>query len=195
MQRWSGPFRIRRSFWAIAIRRALLLNLVDRQIRAVGADGRLVMFVQHPIGPFREQVTAFADEARTVPLLRVQARTLAAVNLVFDVFDLPSEDLLGSVQLRGFRSVVHDRLVVMSPRGEEVGAMEEIGASLVRRIVPFMRSRHRLVMHGQETAVMRQISRVLSTEFELEVRPGPVDPRFVLACALLALMVRARRED
>jgi hypothetical protein len=58
-----------------------------------------------------------------------------------------------------------------------------------------MRSRHRLIMHGQETALVRQISRVVSTEFELEMRPGPVDPRFVLACALLALMVRARRED
>lgn len=190
-----GPFRIRRSFWAIAIRRALLLSPVDREIRALDAAGRLVMFVKHPVIPFPEQVTAFADEAQTVPLFRVQARSFATVNIIFDVVDIARGELLASVQLRGARSMVHDRLIVMTPQGDEIGAMEEIGASLLRRIVPFMRWRHRLVMHGQETAVMRQMSRVVNTELELELRPGPVDPRFVLACALLALMVRARRED
>jgi hypothetical protein len=32
-------------------------------------------------------------------------------------------------------------------------------------------------------------------EFEVVTRPGSIDPRFVLACALLALMAEARRED
>src|SRR5688500_7128098 len=146
VQTWNGRFRIRRSFWAIAIRSALLLDmdLIEREVRVLGADGRLVMFVKHPVVPFHQQLTAFADEAQTVPFFRVQARTLATINLVFDVFDIVSGELLGSLQLRGFRSVVHDRLIVMSPQGDEIGVMEEIGASLLRWLVPFRRSRHRL---------------------------------------------------
>jgi hypothetical protein len=61
--------------------------------------------------------------------------------------------------------------------------------------MPILTSKHSMVLHGQEAARMRQIFRLFIKEFEVEVASSVTDPRFVLACALLALMSEARRED
>jgi hypothetical protein len=36
---------------------------------------------------------------------------------------------------------------------------------------------------------------LFTKEFSVELQPSPLDPRFCLAVALLALMAEARRED
>ena len=48
---------------------------------------------------------------------------------------------------------------------------------------------------GEQVAFIRQVFRFFVKEFDVTLQPSKVDPRFVLAIALLALMAEARRED
>ena len=72
--------------------------------------------------------------------------------------------------------------------------MEEQGAALMRRMFPWLTSKHSIFINGQQAAFVRQRFRFFTKEFEVEMTPGATDPRFVLACALLALIAEARRE-
>jgi hypothetical protein len=183
---WSqSRYRIKRRFW----------SFFERTFRVFTLDGQLIMLVRHPVLRFREEFTVHADEARTVPLLRVKSRQIIAINFTFDIVDAATGAPLGSVQKRGVRSLVRDRFVILDPDGNEVGMMEEQGASILRRFFPILTSRHSVFLHGREAAHLRQIFRLFTKEFEVELAPGLADPRFVLACALLALMAEARRED
>lgn len=65
----------------------------------------------------------------------------------------------------------------------------------LRRIFPWLTSKHAIHINGVQVAFIRQIFRFFTKEFEVELSVGNSDPRFVLACALLALMAEARRED
>jgi hypothetical protein len=58
-----------------------------------------------------------------------------------------------------------------------------------------MTSKHAVFIEGQQVAFIRQIFRFFIKEFDVTLQPTKVDPRFVLAIALLALMAEARRED
>jgi len=183
---WNqSRFRIKRAFW----------SFLERTFRVFTADGQLIMLVKHPILRFREEFKVYADEGQTVPLLLVKSRQIIAINYTFDVIDIASGQLLGTVQKRGVRSIVRDRFVILDPTGTQIGTMEETGASILRHFLPILTSRHSMILHGQEAARMRQIFRLFTKEFEVEVASSQVDPRFVLACALLALMSEARRED
>jgi hypothetical protein len=153
------------------------------------------MVVKHPVLRFREEFKVFADEAQSVPMLLVKSRQIIAINFTFDVIDIASGQALGTVQKRGVRSILRDKFLILDPAGNQIGTMEETGASLLRRFFPILTSRHSLVLHGQEAARMRQIFRLFTKEFEVEMASSQADPRFVLACALLALMSEARRED
>jgi len=172
-----------------------LFSVFERVFRVFTFDGQLIMRVQHPLLRLREEFTVYADEAKTRQLLFIKSRQVIAINFAFEITDLESGQILGSVQKRGLRSIVRDKFIIRDPAGDEIGYMEEQGASLMRRIIPLLTSRHAIFMHGQKVAAIKQIFRFFTKEFEVEMTPGAAEPRFVLACALLALMAEARRED
>jgi len=187
----DGPFeaqesyRIKRPFWSI----------FERTFRIVAPDDRLIMLVRHPIWKLREEFTVWADEARSRPLLQIKARQLIAINFSFDVSDASTGRVLGSVQKQGLRSLVRDKFLILDAGGVEIGHMEEQGASLLRRFVPLLPSKHAVFVGGVQVASVRQIFRFFTKEFDVALAHSTLDPRFVLACALLAVMAEARRED
>ncbi|HWM85317.1 MAG TPA: hypothetical protein VNO33_05750 [Kofleriaceae bacterium] len=183
---WNqSRFRIKRNFWSV----------FERTFRVSTLDGQLIMLVKHPLLRFREEFMVYADEEQTAPLLVVKSRQIIAINFMFDIVDAVTGEPLGSVQKRGVRSLVRDRFLILDPAGNEIGMMEETGASILRRFLPILTSRHSVILNGREAARMRQIFRLFTKEFEIEIAQGVGDPRFILACALLALMAEARRED
>lgn len=181
----QSTYIIKRNFW----------SLFERIFRVLTHDGQIIMFVKHPVFRLREEFKVFADEAQTRPLLTIKSKQVIAINFSFDVTDEMSGRVLGTVQKRGFKSIVRDKFLILDPEGVEIGYMEEQGASILRRFIPLLTSKHAIVMNGAQVAFVRQKFRFFTKEFDVEMTAGTIDPRFVLACALLALIAEARREN
>jgi len=158
-------------------------------------DGQLIMYIQHPLLKLREEFLVWADEARTRPLLRIKSRQAIAINFSYDVADAQTGELLGSVQKNALRSLVRDKFLVLDAHGAQIGFAEEQGASLLRRFFPILPSQHAIFVAGAQIAYIRQRFRLFTKEFTVDTQPSSMDPRFVLAVALLALIAEARRED
>jgi uncharacterized protein YxjI len=176
---------IKRRFW----------SFLERIFRVFTADGQLIMYIKHPILKLREEFMVYEDEAQTRPLLKVKSRQVIAINFSYDVEDIASGRLLGSVQKKGLSSLVRDKFIILDPTGAEIGYAEEQGASVLRRFFPFLTSKHAIFVGGGQVAYIKQRFRFFTKEFEVDLEPSQLDPRFVLAVALLALMAEARRED
>jgi len=181
----QSRYLIKRRFWSI----------FERTFRVFTHDGQLMMLVKHPVFRLREEFTVYGDEAQTQPLLLVKSRQMVAINFAYEVTDITTGEVLGAVQKRGLRSLVRDKFLILDRDGNEIGHTEEQGASLLRRFIPLLTSKHAIFVGGQQVAFIRQIFRFFTKEFEVTVVPSAVDTRFVLACALLALIAEARRED
>jgi uncharacterized protein YxjI len=181
----QGNYIIKRRFW----------SFFERVFRVWTFDGQMIMYIKHPLLKLREEFTVFADEAQTRPLLFMKSRQMIAINFTYDVVDATTGLLLGSVQKKGLRSIVRDKFHIFDANGVEVGYAEEQGASLLRRFIPLLTSKHAIFVDGQQVAFIRQIFRFFNKEFAVTTQPSRLDPRFVLAVALLALIAEARRED
>jgi hypothetical protein len=167
----------------------------ERVFRVFTGDGQLIMYIQHPLLKLREEFMVYADEAKLRPLLRVKSRQVIAINFSYDIWDAQTGELLGSVQKKGLRSIVRDRFILLDAQGGEIGYAEEQGAALLRRLFPLLTSKHAIFVGGQQVAYIKQVFRFFTKEFTVDTQPSTVDPRFVLAVALLALIAEARRED
>jgi uncharacterized protein YxjI len=176
---------IKRRFW----------SFLERVFRVFTGDGQLIMYIKHPVLKLREEFMVYADEAQTKPLLKIKSRQAIAINYSYDVTDANTNQVLGAVEKKGLRSIVRDRFIVLDPNGAEIGYAEEQGASLLRRFFPFLTSKHAIFVADQQVAYIAQRFRFFTKEFEVDLQPSNLDPRFVLAVALLALMAEARRED
>jgi len=181
----QSHYIIKRRFW----------SFFERVFRVFTGDGQLIMYIQHPLLKLREEFMVYADEAKTRPLLRVKSKQVIAINFSYEVLDAETGQELGAVQKRGLRSIIRDKFLIFDASGTEVGYAEEQGASLLRRFFPWLTSKHAIFVGGSQVAFIKQRFRFFTKEFEVDTQPSSLDPRFVLAIALLALIAEARRED
>jgi hypothetical protein len=181
----QSHYIIRRKFW----------SMFERVFRVFTGDGQLIMYIQHPLLKLREEFMVYADEAKTRPLLRVKSQQVIAINFSYMVSDAQTGALLGSVQKRGLQSLVRDKFLILDALGIEIGYAEEQGASLLRRLFPLLLSKHAIFVGGVQVAYIKQVFRFFTKEFTVTTQQSSLDPRFVLAVALLALIAEARRED
>jgi len=176
---------IKRKFW----------SFFERIFRVWTGDGQLIMYIKHPILRLREEFMVYEDEAQTRPLLRVKSQQVIAINFAYEISDARTGHLFGTVQKRGLRSIVRDKFILLDAAGNEIGYAEEQGASILRRFFPWLTSKHAIFANGQQVAFIRQVFRFFTKEFTVDLQPSELDPKFVLAVALLALIAEARRED
>ncbi|MEO8846191.1 MAG: hypothetical protein ABI591_04935 [Kofleriaceae bacterium] len=181
----QSHYVIKRRFW----------SFFERVFRVFTGDGQLIMYIQHPLLRLREEFMVYADEAKTRPLLRVKSKQVIAINFSYEVLDAETGAVLGAVQKRGLRSIIRDKFHIFDANGTEVGYAEEQGASLLRRFIPLLTSKHAIFVGGAQVAYIKQRFRFFTKEFTVDTQPSALDPRFVLAIALLALIAEARRED
>ena len=181
----QSHYIIKRKFWSV----------FERVFRVFTGDGQLIMYVKHPLMRLREEFMVFADEAQSRPLMRVKSRQMIAINFSYEITDANTDQLIGAVEKKGLRSIIRDRFVIRGPNGDEIGYAEEQGASILRRFFPWLTSKHAIFVDGQQAAFIQQRFRFFTKEFEVTLQPSRLEPQFVLAVALLALMAEARRED
>jgi uncharacterized protein YxjI len=176
---------IKRKFW----------SFFERIFRVWTGDGQLIMYIQHPLLRLREEFMIYEDEAQTRPLLKVKSRQVIAINFAYEITDARTGRPFGTVRKQGLHSIVRDRFILLDPEEREIGYAEEQGASILRRLFPWLTSKHAIFAGGHQVAFIRQTFRFFTKEFTVDLQPSELDPVFVLAVALLALMAEARRED
>ncbi len=172
-------------------------SFFDRTFRVYDASGAMVLFVRHPVMRLRAEFQMFADEAMQNPVAVIRAREMVAINFTYDVTDPTTGQWLGTLQTRGFRSIVRDTWDLLGESEQPIGLMVEDGWSLLRHLVPLLTGRWHMEIGGQTVARLHQLFRFFTKEYVLTIhaaRSG-ADPRFIMACALLALMRENRREE
>jgi len=167
-----------------------------RVYRVHAPDGSLTAFVEQPWFRLRGEWTIYGDQEMTRPILAIKNRRFAAVNMEHDLFDAVTGARLGVVRTRGLRSLFRDSWDILDADERPVGEMIEDGAYFWRRILKFLPGRHRIDLGGRTVARLTQQFRFFRRVFDLELLPveDSIEPRFAIACALLAMMADIRRE-
>lgn len=182
----TGVLTIKRPFF----------SFLDRSFRAFDQDGSLVAFIRRPLMRLREAFLLFGDEAMQCPLARIQSRQMIAINFTYDVTD-PDGQWLGTLRTRGLKSIVRDTWDLLDQAEQPIGLMQEDGMALLRRLIPLLTGHWHIEVGGRTVARIDQVFRFFVKEYRLtlEAQGADVDSRYLLACALLALMRENRREE
>jgi hypothetical protein len=168
-----------------------------RIYRVFAPDGSLSAFVEQPWFRWRTELTIYADEAQTEPILVIKNRRIAAVNMEHDLFDAQTGARLGVVRTRGWKSVFRDTWDILDADERPCGMMIEDGAYFWRRFLKLIPGRHHIELGGRTVAEITQVFHFFRREFDLDILEvdDPIEPRFAIACALIAMMADLRREN
>ena len=84
----SAPGLVGLDQFAVKQRITLMVNRYEiRTLDAAGVEGPVLAMAQQKRMAFREQVTFYADEGRTVPVFSFKARQVMDLGATYDVFD------------------------------------------------------------------------------------------------------------
>ncbi len=168
-----------------------------RIYRVFAPDGSLAALVEQPWFRLRTELILYADEAQTQPILVIKNRRFAAVNMEHDLFDAQTGERLGVVRTRGLRSIFRDTWDILDAGERPAGLMIEDGAYFWRRVLRLIPGRHRIELGGREVARITQVFHFFRREFDLDILQvdDPIEPRFAIALALIAMMADLRREN
>ena len=168
-----------------------------RVYRVFTPSGALAAVAEQPWFRLRSEVVLYADEAQTQPILVLKSRRFAAVNMEHDLFDAQSGLRLGVLRTRGLRSIFRDTWDILDGDEHLAGIMIEDGPYLWRRFMRLLPGRHRIELGGRVVATVTQMFHLFRREFRLDLLQAsdPIEPRFAIACALIAMVADLRREN
>ncbi|MFN2547982.1 MAG: hypothetical protein ABR567_11155 [Myxococcales bacterium] len=169
----------------------------SRVYRVFAPDGSLAAFVSQPWFRLRTELIIYGDEEETQPILVIKNRRFAAVNMEHDLFDAMTGARLGVVRTRGLSSLFRDTWDILDADERPAGLMIEDGPYFWRRFLKFIPGRHHIELGGRVVATIAQVFHFFRREFELDIiqQDDPIEPRFAIVCALIAMMADLRSEN
>jgi hypothetical protein len=174
-----------------------LWQLWDRRHDIYTPDGGLAMRSFSPVFKLRDELTIYADAAKTRPLLFLKQRKVIQLSTEWDVTDSVTGEAMGTLRRRFAKSLFRDHWDIIGTDGRERGQVIERGHSLIRRFFPLLPSKHDIEIGGRVVAHIVQKFRWFTKEFHLDLTPavGAIDTRFAIACTILVLAAEAQREN
>jgi uncharacterized protein YxjI len=166
-----------------------LTMMVNRyEIRAADPDGSvgaLLAVAQQKRMAFREQVTFFADESRTVPVFSFRARQAMDLAAVYDVFDAAGTPI-GYFQKDFKASLLRSSFHLGGPGFDAYGQERNVVVAVMRRFTEFALPVHFDFTDRQTGAVVMSSQRqmTLGDRYTIDVPDPRVDFRLAAAMAV-----------
>ena len=164
------------------------------------SQNRLIAFVKQKAFKLREDIRVYSDESMTRELLHIHARRIIDWSAAYDVMDSLTQQKIGALKRKGWRSMVRDEWIIMDSSDAEVGRIQEDSTflALLRRfITALIPQDYSFTLKGREIGSAKQnlnfflpkmavdLSGDLSREF---------DRRIAMAAVVLLMAIEGRQD-
>lgn len=187
---------------AVAQKITMMVNRYE--IRAVGADsqpGGLLAVAQQKRAAFKEEVTFFSDESRTVRLFSFKARQRMDFGATYDVLDAGGNPL-GSFRKDFGKSILRSTWHLEAQGVQAVGSERSAGVALARRaweLVPLTEAlpspflfHFDFIDDAGQLVMSSHRGRSLRDRYDVTVPGGRLDGRVAAAMAVALDALQSR---
>ena len=183
--------------------RRKVLTLFGAKFHVYDSDGGLIGFSKQKAFKLKEDIRVFTDESEETEMLSIKARSVIDFSSSYDVVNSQTGAKLGTLQRKGFSSMLRDSWIVMDAKGREFGKIQEdsMGMALVRRFLPlgamlFPQKFHLGSEDGEEHATFKTHANPFVHRMTVNVEPNcKVDPLLVLAAGILLIAIEGRQQS
>lgn len=169
--------------------------------RLFSENGDLLAYARQKMFKMREDIRLYSDETQTQELLSIQARQIIDFSAAYDVFDSTTQEFVGTLRRRGWRSMMRDEWELLDAQGMVFGKMQEDSAqrAMLRRLLlgAWLPQRYDISIGNALSAEFDQEFNLLRYEMVLDFKTGlsrPLDRRLGIAAAILLAAVEGRQE-
>jgi hypothetical protein len=132
-------------------------------------------------------------------LITIKARSIMDFSAAYDVYDSTTQQKVGMLKRKGLASIARDEWSVCDVNDVEYGKLIEdsMALALVRRLLTnLIPQNYDLLIGGQRVIDYRQNFNPFNYNLTIDRsfdKTGQVDPRMVIACAVLLAAIEGRQ--
>jgi len=119
------------------ILRKKVFKFFGQSFKIFDDNGNICFYVRQKAFKLREDIRVYSDETRSQELLLIKARNIVDFSAVYDVFDSKTNEHIGALKRKGFKSMIKDEWLILDTSDQEVGIIKEdsTGLALLRRFL------------------------------------------------------------
>jgi len=178
--------------------RKKFLKLFGAKVFIELADGTQLANAKLKAFKLKEDIRLFADEAQTQEILRIHARSILDLGTIYDVFDSPTAQKIGSLKRNFGKSLLRDSWEIWDTNENVIGeyAEDSLALALVRRflldLLPQKFTIHQL--DSTQIGEIQQNFNPFTVKLNVNLNDNqPIDKRLVLVGAILLAAVEGRQ--
>ncbi|HND31695.1 MAG TPA: hypothetical protein PLA94_16950 [Myxococcota bacterium] len=173
-----------------------LFSFFGSSFRILGRDGSLQFFVKQKAFKIKEEITIFADEGQTQPMLRIRARSALDFSATYDVVDAASGERIGACRREGLKSILRDSWLILGDGDATIAKLQEDSGAmaLLRRFFPIIPQTFHVSVDGQDVGYIKQRFTFFRLTYDVDFSRSPLDPRLGVAITVLLLAIEGRQK-
>jgi hypothetical protein len=182
--------------------RAKILSFLGQKFHVYDPTGNVVLFCKMKAFKLKEDITLYAGENQSTPLLSIKARSVIDFSASYDVVDVTTNEPIGTLSRQGGKSLLRDAWQMLDVDGRLVAEIQEDSQvkALVRRFVDvasaFMPQAFHGELNGERLFEMKQnfnpFVRKLQCDFSFDTN-GRIDRRLGMAAAILLMAIEGKQ--
>jgi uncharacterized protein YxjI len=172
------------------------------KIRLYSPDGELALYSQQKMFRLKEDIRVYDDEAMSLELLYIQARSIIDFGAAYDVIDSLTNEKVGVLRRKGFRSILRDKWEILDAQDRPIGILWEDNPTraMLRRLLlgTLLPQDYDILISDSRVADLRQRFNLFRYEMDLDFSMDiahRLDRRLGLAAAILLGIVEGRQES
>ncbi len=179
--------------------RRKVLKILGAAFHIYEPDGRLAFYSQLKAFKLKEDIRLFTDETMTTEALVIKARQILDFSAAYDVFDPATNEKVGALKRKGFKSMLRDEWIFMDVGDNEIGSIKEDSMilSLVRRFVMnLVPQSFEGTIGGVKVCNFKQNFNPFVTKINIDFTPDTgnrLDRRLGMAAAVLLCAIEGRQ--
>lgn len=172
------------------------------KIRLYAPDERLVLYCQQKMFRLKEDIRVFSDEDMSQELLCIQARNIIDFSAAYDVIDSATNEKVGVLRRKGFRSLLRDEWEILDTQDRMLGVLREDSETraLLRRLLlgTLLPQDYDIFIGDTRVADLRQRFSLFRYEMDLDFGMDTarrLDHRLGIAAAILLGIIEGRQQS
>jgi len=165
------------------------------------SDDQQILYARMKGFRLREDLRLYADEGRQQERLAIRTEQIIDFAAAYEVTDVNSGAVIGTLKRRGLRSMLRDEWVMTDPEGTELARIQEDSTlkALVRRLVDaaafLLPQRYHIEGDGRTLATYQQNLNPIRQRLDVAIiaTATGLDPRLILAAGVLLMAIEGRQ--
>ncbi|MCG6139897.1 hypothetical protein [Leptospira mtsangambouensis] len=177
------------------------LKIFGGEIRIFDENkNNLLFFVKQKAFKLKEDITVYADETKSKELLKIKARNMIDFSAIYDVVDVSSNEPMGALRRKGFKSILKDSWEILDTRDQVIGSIDEdsmLKAILRRFLTNLIPQTFFITINKNQVGVLKQTFNPFVPQFNIDFssdRANALDRRMGIAIVILLQIIEGRQQ-